>query len=34
MIRPLRRVHRAIALILAAALPLVVALALAARRSW
>lgn len=34
MIRPLRRAHRAIALILAAVLPLMVAVALAARRSW
>jgi hypothetical protein len=34
MIRPLRRVHRAIAMILAVVLPLLVAVALAARRSW
>src|SRR6185503_10911992 len=34
MIRPLRRAHRAIALLLAALLPLIVAAALAARHSW
>jgi len=34
MIRPLRRAHRVIAVLLAVLLPLVVAAALAARRSW
>ena len=34
MIRPLRRVHRIVAMLLAALLPLVVAAALAARHSW
>jgi hypothetical protein len=34
MIRPLRRAHRAIALLLAALLPLIVAAALAARHAW
>ena len=34
MIRPLRRAHRAIALLMAVLLPLIVAAALAARRPW
>lgn len=34
MIRPLRRAHRTIAVLLAVALPLLVAAALAARRPW
>jgi hypothetical protein len=34
MIRPLRRAHRAIALLLALLLPLLVATALMARHSW
>lgn len=34
MIRPLRRAHRMIAVVLAVALPLLVAAALAARRPW
>ena len=34
MIRPLRRAHRTIALLLAALLPLIVASALAARHPW
>jgi hypothetical protein len=34
MTRPLRRVHRVIAILLALALPLVVVAALAARHSW
>jgi hypothetical protein len=34
MIRPLRRVHRIVAMLLAVLLPLVVAAALAARHSW
>lgn len=34
MIRPLRRAHRTIALLLAVLLPLIVGAAIAARRSW
>jgi hypothetical protein len=34
MIRPLRRVHRVIAMLLAVVLPLLVAAALTARHSW
>jgi hypothetical protein len=34
MIRPLRRAHQTIMLLVAALLPLVVAAALAARRPW
>jgi hypothetical protein len=34
MIRPLRRVHRAVATLLAVVLPILVAAALAARHSW
>jgi hypothetical protein len=34
MIRPLRRAHRIIATLLAVLLPLIVAAALVARRSW
>jgi hypothetical protein len=34
MIRPLRRVHRVVAMLLAVVLPILVAAALAARHSW
>lgn len=34
MIRPLRRVHRVVAMLLAVLLPILVGAALAARHSW